>query len=289
MNNIREKNKTLNSLSIFFLLYICSEKISLTWLTNWNFSLFFNGFVVNKVVNQKSTDFFSLLTKKLFLTFFLVCGIFLVKGVVGMNREELDNNSNVDLSKLPANKRHAIEKAKNSRGTYNNNKSATSYLSQPNVQEFNRAIQKKIFNSSGLGRPYAFSSIEQLQQDMGEFFELCANTQTVPTITSLALWLGVDKTTIYEHANNSNSPFSTILKNTLTYCHSVMQNGTVEGKINPVTYIFISKNDYGMRDDKNITVSATQGSNVNTEETANALRKQIEEETTPNATLVSEE
>ena len=64
---------------------------------------------------------------------------------------------------------------------------------------------------------------------------------------------------------------------------------TVEGKINPVTYIFISKNDYSMRDDKNIQISATQGSNINTQETADALRKQIENETTPNATLVEEE
>lgn len=206
-----------------------------------------------------------------------------------MTREELSSTNSVDLSTLPDNKRKAIEKSKNSRGTYNNNKSATSYMSQPNVQEFNRNMQKRIFNSCGIGRPYAFSSIEELQKDMGEFFELCDKTQTVPTITSLALWLGVNKDTIYEHANNSNSPFSDILKNTLTYCHSIMQNGTVEGKINPVTYIFISKNDYGMRDDKNITVSATQGSNVNTQETADALRKQIEEETTPNATLVSEE
>ena len=206
-----------------------------------------------------------------------------------MTREELSSSSSIDLSKLPDNKRKAIEKSKNSRGTYNNNKSATSYMSQPNVQEFNRAMQKKIFNSCGIGRPYAFSSIEELQKDMGEYFELCNNTQTVPTITSLALWLGVNKDTIYEHANNSNSPFSDILKNTITYCHSIMQNGTVEGKINPVTYIFISKNDYSMRDDKNITVSATNNSGINTQETADALRKQIENETTPNATLVSEE
>lgn len=206
-----------------------------------------------------------------------------------MTREELSSSNSIDLSKLPDNKRKAIEKSKNSRGTYNNNKSATSYMSQPNVQEFNKAMRKKIFNPSGLGRPYAFSSVEGLQKDMGEYFDLCANTQTVPTITSLALWLGVNKDTIYEHANNSNSPFSDILKNTITYCHSIMQNGTVEGKINPVTYIFISKNDYSMRDDKNITVSATQGSNINTQETADALRKQIENETTPNATLVEEE
>ena len=207
-----------------------------------------------------------------------------------MTRKDITKDT-PDLSKLPTNKRLAIEKSKNSRGTYNNNKSATSYLSQPNVKEFNKNMQKRIFNSTGVGRPYAFSSITQLEDDLSEFLELCSDTQPVPTITSLALWLGVDKTTIYEHANNSNSPFSTILKNIITYCHSLMQNGTVEGKINPVTYIFISKNDYGMRDDKNIMVSANAGggSSVNSQETAEALRKQIEEENTPAAKIVVED
>lgn len=207
-----------------------------------------------------------------------------------MTRKDLAKET-PDLSNLPTNKRMAIEKSKNSRGTYNNNKSATSYLSQPNVKEFNKSMQKKIFNSTGVGRPYAFSSITQLEEDVSEFLELCTNTQTVPTITSLALWLGVDKTTIYEHANNSNSPFSTILKNVISYCHSLMQNGTVEGKINPVTYIFISKNDYSMRDDKNIMVSANAGggSAIDSQETAEALRKQIAEENTPAAKIVVED
>lgn len=200
---------------------------------------------------------------------------------VKMNPEEFKEDV---LSKLPDDKRMVIEKSKNSRGSSTNNKSATSYMSQPNVQEFNRQMQKRVFNSSGVGRPYAFGSIEQLESDVAEYFDVCNNTQTVPTITSLALWLRVDKTTIYEHANNSNSPFSPILKNVITYCHSIIQNGTVEGKINPVTYIFISKNDYSMRDDKNITVSpATSDQTINSTETMDAIQKQLAEETVPNA------
>lgn len=188
------------------------------------------------------------------------------------------------LANLPDDKRMVIEKAKNSRGSSTNNKSATSYMSQPNVQEFNRQMQRRIFNSTGIGRPYAFGSIEQLESDIAEYLDVCNNTQTVPTITSLALWLKVDKTTIYEHANNSNSPFSPILKNVITYCHSIIQNGTVDGKINPVTYIFISKNDYSMRDDKNITVSpSSDKQTINSSETMDAIQKQLAEETVPNA------
>lgn len=201
-----------------------------------------------------------------------------------MTREELVNDSSIDLSNLPDNKRKAIEKSKNSRGTYNNNKSATSYMSQPNVQEFNRNMQKRIFNSCGIGRPYAFSSVEDLQKEMSEYFDLCKVTSTMPTVTSLALWLGVNRDTIYEHANNPNSPFSDSMKKTLTYMHSAMENGTLSGDINPVTYIFLAKNYFGMRDDKNINIApATNDPTINNQETMSALQKQLEEENVINA------
>ena len=170
------------------------------------------------------------------------------------------------------------------------NEGSKSYLAQPHVQEFNKEIRKRVFNSRGVGRPYAFQSLEITEKEIDDYFQLCSDKQVVPTITTLALWLGCDKDTIYNHANNSNSPFFGLFKNVINYCHSLMQNGAVDGKVNPVTYFFISKNDYGMRDDKNITVSASNNSgNVNTQETVDALRKQIAEENLPNANVISEE
>lgn len=166
------------------------------------------------------------------------------------------------------------------------NKGSSCYMAQDNVKEFNKVMQKRIFNASGIGRPYKFGTIEELQEDMTTYFDLCASTNTVPTLTSLALYLGVDTETINNHATNPNSPFFDVMKNTKTYLHSVMQNGTIDGKINPVTYIFLSKNFYGMRDDKNITVTPTTGDNtINNQATMSALQKQLEEENVPNATF----
>lgn len=160
-------------------------------------------------------------------------------------------------------------------------KSRVAYMAQPNVKEFNKEMQKKIFTKS---RVNAFSKYEDLEKEISDFFEICSRTDTVPTVTSLALWLGCNRDTIYAHANNSNSPYSDVMKRTINYMHSVMENGTVDGKINPVTYIFLSKNYYGMRDDKNITVTPTGPSqDTNSPETIDAIRKQIEEENIPNA------
>ena len=165
-----------------------------------------------------------------------------------------------------------------------NNKGSIAYMSKPSVQKFNKAMEDRIFNSTGVGRPYAFSSIEELNKEMSEYFDLCKETTTMPTVTSLALWLGCNRDTIYEHANNVNSPFSDTMKRTLVYLHSAMENGTLSGDINPVTYIFLAKNYFGMRDDKNINIApATNDPTINNQETMSALQKQLEEENVINA------
>ena len=188
--------------------------------------------------------------------------------------------SDIAQSKREEQFEHQLTTKKN--GTYHNNKSKE-YMANPLVQEFNRELRKKVFNSTGVGRPYKWNSVEEVTEDIVKFFELCERTNTIPTVVNLSVWLGCNKDTIYEHANNSSSPFSDLFKNVLNMFHGTLENSSISGAVNPVLYMFLSKNYFGLKDDKNITVSAQQGSNINTQETADALRKQIEQETVPNA------
>lgn len=170
--------------------------------------------------------------------------------------------------------------ANTKRGTTTNNKARQSYMAQPNVKEFNREFVSKALT----GRPYRWDSVEELGSEISEYFDLCERTDTVPTITALCGWLHCSRDTFYSHANNSNSPFSCILKNVLTICHTSLENGTIDGKINPVTFIFLGKNYFGLRDDKQITVTPTNDQpQLNSQETMSAIQKQLEEESTPNA------
>lgn len=169
------------------------------------------------------------------------------------------------------------------------NKQGQEYMSDPNTIKFTDALMNRAFNSSNVGRHYAFESVESLEGDIREFLTLCYETSTIPTVSSAGMWLGCDRDTIYNHANNSNSPFFGTCKKLINVCQVAMENGAIKGKVNAVLYMFLGKNYFGLKDDKNIQISAQQGSNINTQETADALRKQIENETTPNATLVSEE
>lgn len=168
------------------------------------------------------------------------------------------------------------------------NKDRKEYMAQPRVQEFNKAMTDRLFGVGG--RPPAFKSVEQLNKDISEFLDLCYKTTTIPTVMGLATWLGVSRDTIYAHANDSRSPFSYSVKNFIDLCHLSLENGAVDGKVNPVTYIFMGKNYFGLSDSKDIKVSATNDqSSPNAEETANALRKQLEEETIPAATISEEQ
>lgn len=168
------------------------------------------------------------------------------------------------------------------------NKDRKEYMAQPRVQEFNRAMTDRLFGVGG--RPPAFKSVDQLEKDIGDFLNLCQKTTTIPTIMGLATWLGCRRETLYAHANDSRSPFSNTVKNFIDLCHMSLENGTIDGKVNPVTYIFMGKNYFGLSDSKDIKVSATNDQSApNAEETANALRKQLEEETIPNATISEEQ
>lgn len=209
-----------------------------------------------------------------------------------MSRNEINNLENENWVKISEDefqkqKEESFEKhLLSKRGNGISNKNTRNYLSEPNVREFNKEMRKKVFNSCGVGRSYAFESIEKLEEDTEKFFELCDRTATIPTVVNLAVWLGCHKDTIYAHANNPNSPFSDFFKNLLSFFHGTMESSAIGGGVNPVLYMFLSKNYFGMRDDKNITVTPTTGDNtINNQATMSALQKQLEEENVPNATF----
>lgn len=171
------------------------------------------------------------------------------------------------------------------RGNSYNNKARQSYMAQPNVKEFNKTFVKKAL----VGRPCQFDNIEYVENELVEYFELCDKTSTVPTITAIATWLHCDRDVIYYHANNPNSQFSGIFKNVINVCHTALENGAVDGKVNSVVYIFMGKNYFNLRDDKNITVSpADPNQTFNSSETMEAIQKQLASETVPNADFQEE-
>ena len=202
-----------------------------------------------------------------------------------MSRSEISNEGYVpngvyNENELTEKQLAFIKSGKNKgRGNGIDNKKTSNYMSQDNVRAFSKEFMPKALT----GRPYKWDSVEELVDEIGGYLDLCERTSVIPTITSLATWLHCDRDTIYNHANNPNSPFFGILKNVINICHSFLENGAVDGKVNGVLYMFMSKNYFGLKDDKNITVTPATNTDTNTPATMEALQKQIELENVANA------
>ena len=164
-----------------------------------------------------------------------------------------------------------------------NHSSKNGYMSDPNVKEFMMEMNDRAFGKKNRGRPYAFSSLEQLDKDLDDYIDLCSRTNTTPTVASVALWLDCDRDTIYAHAGNSNSIFSGTCKRIINMCHIALENRAIGNGMNSVLYMFLGKNYFGLKDDKNITVTPATSNSTNSQETMDAIQKQIEEENVPNA------
>ena len=196
-----------------------------------------------------------------------------------MSRSEISKNKEKESYEV---KKERFMQTTNRSEKSLNNKKGQEYMSDPNVIKFTQTIVDRAFNSKS-GRPYSFESVEQLERDMSEFLTLCYSTNTIPTITAVGLWLDCNRDTIYAHANNSNSPFSDTCKRIVNLCHLSMENGALKGGVNAVLYMFLSKNYFGLKDDKNITVTPATNADTNTPATMEALQKQIELENVANA------
>lgn len=165
-----------------------------------------------------------------------------------------------------------IEKNKRTTNGLNNNK-LIEYLGKDNVREFNLTITNKAFNQK-----YHLTDIlkdrELCAKEVSSYFELCYNTQMIPTISSLCLYVGINKDTLYTNIQNTSCPVADLLKNAVDTCHSINEMGALNNNINAVLYMFLSKNYYGLQDTRNVELSTPQTTtdNVNT---LKVIREQI--------------
>lgn len=150
------------------------------------------------------------------------------------------------------------------------------YMSQPNIKAFNAIVTDKSFEklkNSG-GRPQIFKSREEAIEEVEGYFKLCYNYSVLPTIASMALYLGFNKDSLYSNMNNPACTFSDILKNAVATCHSMQELPALDGTLAQPTYIFNAKNYYSMYDSQQIQISATQNTN-NPANTIQAVKEQL--------------
>ena len=127
--------------------------------------------------------------------------------------------------------------------------------------------EKRAFMAKSIENNLAFfnmglkpvQSDEELCERLNFFFNECARTQQIPSVEKMANCLGYHHTTLWDWENGRRKGFSPataeIIKKAKQILAAVDADLAQEGKIQPVVYMFRSKNFYGMTDKQDIVVT----------------------------------
>ena len=91
-----------------------------------------------------------------------------------------------------------------------------------------------------------------------DYFKRCAIRGIKPTVEEYALCLGISRSTLWdwETMRKGSAPIDAdIVKRAKEVIAMFDAKAIIDGKMNPVTYIFRAKNYYGMKDQQDVVVT----------------------------------
>ena len=98
-----------------------------------------------------------------------------------------------------------------------------------------------------------------VQERLNEFFQIMAKYDTKPTVAGMAMALGMDRRTLWAIRNDQPtggagyksalpSEVANLIKKSYLLMENLWENYMQNGKINPVSGIFLGKNNFGYQD-----------------------------------------
>lgn len=102
---------------------------------------------------------------------------------------------------------------------------------------------------------------EQLQARVVEYFQLCADHDMKPGVAAVALAIGLDRRRMWEirsgSTRNSTIPqeCKDIICGVYDSLETLWESYMINGKINPVSGIFLGKNNFGYQDKQEYVVT----------------------------------
>lgn len=104
--------------------------------------------------------------------------------------------------------------------------------------------------------PIDISDPKQVEERIYWYFGNCEENDMKPTVTGMANALGVDRKTLYDwsRGNLRNVTHTPIVKKAYQLLEELWEDYMQNGKINPVSGIFLGKNHFGYADKQEITI-----------------------------------
>ena len=106
---------------------------------------------------------------------------------------------------------------------------------------------------------------EAVQERLNDYFGYMASQDAKPTVAGMAMALGMDRRRLWEiktgnyHTNKWLEDLPNEVKDSIKKAYSLMEylweNYMVNGKINPVTGIFLGKNNFGYQDKQEMVLT----------------------------------
>lgn len=147
------------------------------------------------------------------------------------------------------------------------------------VEDVSAVTQSLDFHRQFLKMPkVSGSDTEAVEERIEEYFSICSKYDALPTVEGLSLALGVSRSTLWEwgRGNNCTRGTAEAVQRAKTLLSALDAELAVRGKIQPVAYIFRSKNYYGLSD--KVEISAPS----NTFDSSLLTREELEARYNPN-------
>lgn len=112
----------------------------------------------------------------------------------------------------------------------------------------------RIFNLSKID----INNAEQVKSRVQEYFDICGEDDVKPSVAGLALALDIDRTYLWQITagkTGKNADVVDTLKKAMKLLDLQMTNYMQNGKINPVSGIFLMKNNFGYADKQEVVVT----------------------------------
>ena len=105
-------------------------------------------------------------------------------------------------------------------------------------------------------QPRAKTEEEITQRLQWYFFEYCVQFQMKPTIDGCAMALGIHRDTLnnWEHGESGSFKLD-VAKKCKQLVKLFMESATMEGKLNPIIWMFYGKNYFGMVDKQEMVLT----------------------------------
>jgi hypothetical protein len=112
---------------------------------------------------------------------------------------------------------------------------------------------------------YDHKDPDAVAQRINDYFTFCAEHERKPTVEAMALSLGITRQALFVWENKDDER-GAIVRQAKALLNALLIEWGIEGRVNPVTMIFLSKNNHGYKDNVQIEAGRIGEENLPTKE-----------------------